>query len=88
MFAALRNERRIVPLQSPFNTEHEVRFSVSPYIVFKCNKHIISSVKLKFSMLNVTSFHSKATRDLFLLSCLGKWENPVECGVFGEPDTL
>lgn len=56
MFAALRNECRIVPLQSPFNTEHEVRFSVSPYTNFKCIKNIknvVSLLKLKLSMLSL-----------------------------------
>jgi hypothetical protein len=34
MLAALRNERKIVPPQSPFSTEHEVRFSVFCYMQF------------------------------------------------------
>jgi hypothetical protein len=55
MLAALRNERKIVPPQSPFSTEHEVRFSVFCYMQFSNELGTLlkrwSLVKAKISVL-------------------------------------
>jgi hypothetical protein len=65
MLAALRNERKIVPPQSPFSTEHEVRFSVFCYMQFSnelgtlLNRCKGCLVKAKISVLDFYSWQIK-----------------------------
>ncbi|CAJ1944642.1 unnamed protein product [Sphenostylis stenocarpa] len=69
MFAALRNEHRIAPLQSPFNTEHEIfiqqfellqRACVPDHISYATFKE--STVRANFSTLAICDYFKEAQR--------------------------
>ncbi|XP_027330807.1 N-alpha-acetyltransferase 35, NatC auxiliary subunit isoform X3 [Abrus precatorius] len=59
MFAALRNEHRIVQLQSPFNTEHE-KACVPDHISYVTYKE--STIHANFSTLAICDYFKEAQR--------------------------
>ncbi|KAK7281722.1 hypothetical protein RIF29_09959 [Crotalaria pallida] len=64
MFAALRNERRIVPPQSPFNTEHEIFIQQFELLQKACLPDRISYMSFKESTVHA-SFSTLAMYDYF-----------------------
>ncbi|KAL2978953.1 hypothetical protein AAZX31_13G145300 [Glycine max] len=85
MFAALRNECRIVPLQSPFNTEHEIFIQQFELLQKACVPDHISYVSFKESTMHA-NFSTLAICDYFKEA--QRIAKEVKSSFANDPDTM
>ncbi|XP_027920615.1 N-alpha-acetyltransferase 35, NatC auxiliary subunit isoform X3 [Vigna unguiculata] len=85
MFAALRNEHRIVPPQSPFNTEHEIFIQQFELLQKACVPDHVSYATFKESTVHA-NFDTLAICDYFKEA--QKIAKEVKSSFSNDPDTM
>ncbi|KOM32991.1 hypothetical protein LR48_Vigan01g254700 [Vigna angularis] len=85
MFAALRNEHRIVPLQSPFNTEHEIFVQQFELLQKACVPDHVSYATFKESTMHA-NFATLAICDYFKEA--QRIAKEVKSSFANDPDTM
>ncbi|WVZ10325.1 hypothetical protein V8G54_014855 [Vigna mungo] len=85
MFAALRNEHRIVPLQSPFNTEHEIFVQQFELLQKACVPDHVSYATFKESTIHA-NFATLAICDYFKEA--QRIAKEVKSSFANDPDTM